>query len=179
MLHRRYVIERLIKKHGYKSGVELGVWKGDTFKHICRQCPDIAYVGIDLYAPQEGTEETYTEGENGHKWDHAAYAKDIVNFLGDLEQHSHRLLIEDTVAASWRFVDGSIDFVFVDADHSYEGVKRDIEAYLPKIKNGGMMIFHDWGDPRFPGVQQAILEFFDIGMVTEYDDHIATVRIRR
>jgi len=36
-----------------------------------------------------------------------------------------------------------IDFLFIDGDHSYNGVKEDFETYGPLVKNGGMIAFHD------------------------------------
>jgi protein-L-isoaspartate O-methyltransferase len=43
------------------------------------------------------------------------------------------------------FMDETVDMVFIDADHSYEGVKKDFEAWFPKIKHGGKIAFHDVG----------------------------------
>lgn len=37
----------------------------------------------------------------------------------------------------------SIDFLFIDGDHSYEGVKADFEIYSPLVKEGGLIAFHD------------------------------------
>jgi hypothetical protein len=45
-----------------------------------------------------------------------------------------------------KFKDGIIDFCFVDADHSYIGVKNDYTAWLPKIREGGYIAFHDVGE---------------------------------
>ena len=42
--------------------------------------------------------------------------------------------------------DKSLDFCFIDADHRYSGVTRDIFAYLPKIKQGGWISGHDCDD---------------------------------
>jgi predicted O-methyltransferase YrrM len=53
--------------------------------------------------------------------------------------------------------DGSLDFVYLDGDHSYEGCKADIHAWLPKLKLGGIMAFHDYND--IYGVRQAVDEF--------------------
>ena len=53
------------------------------------------------------------------------------------------------------YKDQSLDFVFVDGDHSYEGVCRDIQAWLPKVKPGGVLAGHDY-DQGDPGVVQAV-----------------------
>lgn len=37
----------------------------------------------------------------------------------------------------------SVDFLFIDGDHSYEGVKRDYEMYSGLVKEGGIIAFHD------------------------------------
>lgn len=36
-----------------------------------------------------------------------------------------------------------IDFLFLDGDHSYEGIKQDFEMYAPLVRSGGMIAFHD------------------------------------
>lgn len=50
-----------------------------------------------------------------------------------------------------KFPSESVSCVFVDADHSRRGVELDHEAWLPKVKVGGFMIFHDVGE-GCPGV---------------------------
>jgi predicted O-methyltransferase YrrM len=59
------------------------------------------------------------------------------------------------------FEDDSLDWVYIDADHSYESVRRDLAAYLPKVKAGGLITGDDyfrgqgwWGD----GVVRAVDE---------------------
>ena len=47
-------------------------------------------------------------------------------------------------SAEWgRRLDASFRFVFIDADHSYEGCKRDVEAWAPLVEPGGVLGFHD------------------------------------
>ena len=36
-----------------------------------------------------------------------------------------------------------LDFLFIDGDHSYEGVKQDCEMYAPLVRRGGLIAFHD------------------------------------
>ena len=55
------------------------------------------------------------------------------------------------------FKDGSVDFIYVDGSHEYEDVKRDIELYLPKIKQGGFIAGHDYMD-YFEGCKKAVQE---------------------
>jgi len=43
-----------------------------------------------------------------------------------------------------KVADGSVDLVFLDADHTYKQVKADIEAWLPKVRPGGWLSGHDY-----------------------------------
>lgn len=52
-------------------------------------------------------------------------------------------------------VDGWIDLLFIDGDHSYETVQKDCELYLPLLRSGGHVGFHDYNNPAFGGVKQA------------------------
>jgi len=51
--------------------------------------------------------------------------------------------------------DGAVDFVFVDGDHRYSGVKKDLDAWLPKIKMGGVLAGHDY---NYPGYDEKHIE---------------------
>ena len=46
-------------------------------------------------------------------------------------------------------LDRYYDFIYIDGDHSYEAVKRDIELYLPKLKKGGLIAGHDYDEKAF------------------------------
>lgn len=52
-------------------------------------------------------------------------------------------------------MDGAFDIILIDADHSYEGCKRDIELYKNKAK---IIIFHDYDTASWPGVKRAVDE---------------------
>jgi predicted O-methyltransferase YrrM len=49
--------------------------------------------------------------------------------------------------------EGKLDFLFIDGDHTYEGVKKDFEMYSPLVRNGGIIAFHDIvpGPPEIVG----------------------------
>lgn len=69
-----------------------------------------------------------------------------------------------SVAAARSVADASLDFVYIDADHSYEGVIADIDAWLPKLKPGCPIAGHDYTHPtlgrKWWGVQKAVNERF-------------------
>lgn len=50
------------------------------------------------------------------------------------------------------------DFIFIDGDHDYEGIHRDITLALPYVSPGGVLSGHDYCQERFPGVVQAVTE---------------------
>ena|SRR3990167_7725033 len=52
----------------------------------------------------------------------------------------------------------TVDVIFIDGDHSYEGCKADVDNWYPQMKENGVMLFHD-ADDTSPGVVQAIEEF--------------------
>lgn len=67
----------------------------------------------------------------------------------------------DSLSASKLYRNNSIDVIYIDADHSYESVKSDLEAWFTKIKSGGFICGHDYkadGDV-WPGVTKAVDEF--------------------
>jgi predicted O-methyltransferase YrrM len=86
-------------------------------------------------------------------WARFQYNKRLVENLVNIEVHRGL-----SVPVAKTFDDASQDFVFIDAEHTYEEVKKDIEAWWPKVKPGGAMAGHDWS-AAFPGVAKAVNEF--------------------
>jgi hypothetical protein len=65
-----------------------------------------------------------------------------------------KALTQDAVT---KFEDRSIDYLHIDADHTYEGVSADFEAYLPKVKRGSIITLHDT-ESQSCGVRQFLNE---------------------
>lgn len=78
--------------------------------------------------------------------------------MAPLEGH-FRVMFEkvDSFVAAKNFEDGSIDMCYIDANHEYDFIVRDIRAYLPKMKKGGTLAGHDIS---YHGVDQAVKEIF-------------------
>lgn len=75
--------------------------------------------------------------------------KNVSHFVGTSEQ-----------AATVPFIPSEFDMIFLDAMHTYEDVKADIERWYPRLREGGTFAAHDYGHGDFPGVKQAIDEWF-------------------
>jgi len=66
-----------------------------------------------------------------------------------------------SVEMAAHFEDGTVDFLMLDGDHSYEAVKADIEAWMPKMRKGGIISGDDY---LWPGVKKAVQERWTEGV---------------
>jgi hypothetical protein len=64
------------------------------------------------------------------------------------------------IDACMQFADNSCDVVFIDMEHTYDAVKKDISSWFPKVKFGGYIAGHDYVSD-WPGVIEAVNESFD------------------
>lgn len=63
--------------------------------------------------------------------------------------------VMDSVEAARTYAEQSLDFVFIDGCHCEESVLRDVQAWLPTVKPGGVLAGHDWS---YDSVQKAVLQ---------------------
>lgn len=70
-----------------------------------------------------------------------------------------KVIKSNSVDASTKFEDKSLDFIFIDACHEYECVLADLNAWYPKLKPGGWIAGHDYYTGHY-GVERAVNEFF-------------------
>lgn len=80
-----------------------------------------------------------------------------------------------SLEAAAYIADASLDFVYIDGDHSYRAARADIETWRPKVRAGGFLGGHDLSE-AFPGVGQALLDT-RIGFGTQFRDTSWLVRV--
>jgi hypothetical protein len=73
----------------------------------------------------------------------------------------------ESVDAAATFPDKFFDFVFLDASHDYDSVKKDIQAWLPKVKPGGILAGDDYIE-GWDGVIKAVNECFGWNVQKEF-----------
>ena len=148
MRKRSHWLANMINERGYKTGAELGAATGVTTDYLLRNCPGLKRLIIaDIWIPV---------GTPGHPWSRDDM-EDVFRHKFSREIDSGRVVIFKGL--SWEMAkhvqDGSLDFVFVDANHEKECVKKDVTAWLPKLKVGGLLCGHDL---HSEGVVEAIEE---------------------
>lgn len=74
---------------------------------------------------------------------------------------------QTSTEAAKLFSNQSFDLIYLDGDHTYEGVKEDLAAWVPKVKVGGYMSGHDYWGPEAFGVAKAVNERFKQGVVLD------------
>ena len=70
-----------------------------------------------------------------------------------------RIIRDTSVNAAKMFDNEYFDFVYLDGDHSYESVTKDLESWYPKLKKFGVMCGDDYGHPSGVGVIEAVTKF--------------------
>ena len=141
-----------------KRMCEIGVRNGSYLFRLLRAKPELM-VAVDIWKD---------DGEPGHNdigfaqaeldKQYAAILESVKKYpvLKVLRMYSHE--------AAATFPDGFFDYVYIDADHTYEGVQQDIAAWAPKVRSGGLLAGHDYTEytsktgAKF-GVVQAVNEF--------------------
>ena len=68
-----------------------------------------------------------------------------------------RLVRKPSVEAAPTFADASIDWIFIDGDHTYDGAIADLKAWYPKVRRGGLVSGDDYGDGTSARLQTAIV----------------------
>lgn len=122
---------------GYKIGVEVGVAAGEYSDVIMRYNPQLeAMYGVDPHLPYKGYKDFVRLG-TFDSLETKARA-----LLGGYD--NYHFVKKFSVEASEDFKDGSLDFVYIDANHSEPWVSQDIAAWTPKVRKGGIVAGHDY-----------------------------------
>lgn len=147
------VLWKVINKKNYKVGAEIGVAYGGHSERILQKTKAKLYC-IDPYKKISKYDDPMNMSQK--KFDKLyEFTKKRLSIFGNRAK-----LIRKTSRDATNSIKGEIDFVYIDADHSYVGVKKDISNWFFKVRDGGIIAGHDYGHDNFPGVKKAIDEFF-------------------
>jgi hypothetical protein len=160
-------IMRALKVEGFMSEEEL-TWLHDTAKNMTNVIEVGSWKGRSTTALLEGCAGMVTAVDNwsGHDPSSNGILEDIVAkedvfgiFLENTKEYANLDIIRGNSSASASEYEGMADMVFIDAEHTYEGCKADLEAWAPKARK--IVAVHDYNQ-SWPGVIQAVNERFGI-----------------
>ncbi|MDQ5906905.1 MAG: hypothetical protein QG592_331 [Pseudomonadota bacterium] len=143
-----------------KIGVEIGVYKGWLSARLLAANGSLFLHMVDPWTADVSgsyltTDDKLARSSQDQHDDAMRQALEGVKpFSGRYKVH--RMTSEQ---AAELFESESVDFVFIDGDHSYDGCALDIRCWWPKVKPGGILSGHDYRDERNYGVQKAVHEF--------------------
>ena len=124
-------------------GAEIGVWKGHNAAMLLSAFPQLTLYTVDPW-------ELGGDHVSMPKTTPAMFADAKKEFYELVGKHIERCKVLQMTSeqAAKEVPDGSLDFVFIDGDHTYESVQQDIELWYPKVKPTGMVSGHDyyWAD---------------------------------
>ena len=166
------------------TGAEIGVLKGVFSEHILRTWKGSTLFSIDAW--RNFNVDEYVDINNRSNDEQTLYyAKTTLR----LRSFGDRSIVWRMTSEQATIIipDNTLDFCYIDADHSYDGVKNDLDIWLPKIKLNGIICGHDYIEDGLHydkndgkligdfGVQKAVKEFaardnWDV-YVTESEDY--------
>lgn len=180
---RFVTLAKLANGFQWKRGAELGVSDGRTHLFLLENCPQLELIGVDVWdlagiklgptASNERCRCIYCAETKAGRRSSTVQERERLVRAGSVRWGRSTIYKMTTVDAAKKVEYASLDFVFVDADHSMEGVRDDIAAWRPKLKSTGWMIGHDF---NMSSVRAGIYMHYDQTEVCQEDDHIWFVR---
>lgn len=170
------------KKHFKNKAItcaEIGVWSGKNSRSMMKTLNVKKIFLVDPYKNYGDYERSTKEHQKfdsvhvGQK----AYEDEAYDVFGQARIDAEFRMQEFSGRCIWIIETSDdavkeipeLDFIYIDGNHEYEYIKRDIENYFKKIKSGGILAGHDVTSQVFRGVIKAFVEFIkDNPEVKEY-----------
>jgi predicted O-methyltransferase YrrM len=159
----RQNLYQLFNQLGFKIGAEIGLFRGRNARQMFREIPDLKLYGIEAYADQP----TSTRHKNVPRYDRNR------RMMQDRMKGRNITVIEKFSEEAVQDIPyHSLDFVYIDADHSYDYVMTDIILWARRVRPGGIISGHDYilpGDYRHKydiNVKEAVDDYIKIHKIT-------------
>jgi predicted O-methyltransferase YrrM len=149
--HHGSKILELIQQHRPMVCVELGTWQGASAVPVARliQRWGGTLTCVDTWSGQLDEHGGSLAGKPPNMI--LGFARTVI----DAGVAANVRLIPATTAEAAKVWSEPIDFLYIDADHSYEGVLADLYAWVPHVRSGGLILGDDYGNAIYPGVKWA------------------------
>lgn len=150
---------------GYRTGAEIGTERGLYARQLLVSNPNLKLYCVDSYKAYRGYREHRSQKKLDGFYDEAQDR--LAEFNNDVE-----FIRKPSVEASMAFADESLDFVYIDANHSLLHVVQDLVAWVPKVKRDHIIAGHDFIRRAHSGysmhVVQAVTAYTDSYGIKDY-----------
>lgn len=148
----RDTVCNIIKENGYRRIAEIGVWRGYLSRYIIEKCNPEHLLLVDPFSVKMNKSGSYQclMGEQ------VKTQKELDVMASEISRLNADFRRLPSLEASAVIPDGSLDLVFIDAIHTYKSVTRDIRAWLPKVRKGGMISGDDFTGAHGAVVSRAV-----------------------
>ncbi len=144
--------------------VEVGVKNGKNAEKMLTIMPDLKLFLVDTWEKPLVGSFYYNSGDGVAAQPPGFFKKAFRETRNSTVRFGSRAVMmkmaSERAASQFTASGDQFDFVFLDADHSYEGVTADILQWWPLIKKGGYLCGHDYDNPRIGEVKRAVDERF-------------------
>eukprot|EP00929_Paragymnodinium_shiwhaense_P065561 TRINITY_DN32850_c0_g2_i1.p1 TRINITY_DN32850_c0_g2~~TRINITY_DN32850_c0_g2_i1.p1 ORF type:complete len:421 (+),score=70.62 TRINITY_DN32850_c0_g2_i1:86-1348(+) len=133
---------------------EVGVNDGRTSERLLKVLPNLKLILVD---PFEHADDEYWNTEAWEREERVGLADSLWQLTAPFRNRTV-IIAQRSSDAVDMIAEGSLDLVFIDGDHAYDAVSRDLLEWLPKVRPGGILAGHDYS-LGFPDVVRAAHEF--------------------
>jgi len=128
-IEHRYELAEVMASRGYSLGVEIGVLAGGYSRHLLSSMPALTLYSVDPWRRLGGE----------------PMERQLILAMNNLREFGDRsvLIVATSMQALRMFADESLDFVYIDGDHTYEGATLDMQ-WFRKVRPGGLFCGDDY-----------------------------------
>lgn len=146
---------------------EVGTFLGRSLCYLCHRLKlekkQVKVISVDLFPAQVMVQ--VPSMTLNCPWPDGSLSIVRANVMQGGFQEMVSFIRQDSADAASHVEDGSLFACYIDGDHTYPGVLRDVRAWLPKVRRGSYLCGHDYGAPGLDGVKKAVDEV--LGRVTQ------------
>jgi cephalosporin hydroxylase len=145
--HEMLMVQELLKNEKIERVLEIGTWTGGTallWAHMVSKhengivfCCDLSFDYGHFRGYEPGTNILREYGQQVYK------DSPLRNYIVEIKGDTHD---PEFIAKVFQNIARPVDFMFIDGDHTYEGVKADFQNFSSFVKPGGYIAFHDIQD---------------------------------
>lgn len=147
MMKSKYDLIKHFAELGFTTGAEIGVAEGYLSEFMFKTIPNLKLYCVDIWKPYRGNQWSGSTSRNEHHFKTTCER---------LSKYNVEIMREMSTEAAKKIKNESLDFVYIDANHSFDYVITDLIEWSKKVRIGGIVSGDDYYNFRKAGVIAAV-----------------------